>query len=303
VYKGTKFSLRKVEEVLAELQAMKETYLDAPRTVFLQDANPLLTRPDDLVEIVSAIRSTFPNVSRITAYARSHTLARRSPEDLERIRRAGLDRLHVGMESGCDDVLEMVSKGSSRQEMIEGGRRARQAGFELSEYVMPGLGGSGLSDRHADESASALVEIEPHFIRLRTTAVIPGTPLAALERDGKFVPLPESALVSEIRRFLTGLRGLETRVESDHGLNLLMEIRGDLPPDLDRLIGVCDRFLEMPEEEQRRFILARRLNLVTHLEQRRLQELRTDLDRVFTRLEEEGGEAEQLFHELRMRMV
>jgi radical SAM superfamily enzyme len=303
VYKGARFSLRSLPEVLSDIEAMKEDYGDAPRTVFLQDANPMLTKPDDLVEIVGAIRSAFPNVDRITAYARSHTLARRSPDDLRRIRQAGLDRLHVGMESGCDAVLEMMSKGSSRAEMIEGGRRAKAAGFELSEYVMPGLGGKRLSDSHADDSASALVEIRPDFIRLRTTAVIPGTPLARLEEEGRFEPLSEEGLVEEVRRFLAGLDGLETRIESDHMLNLLMEIRGDLPRDLERLLAICDSFLGLADEDKRRFILARRLNLVTHLNQRRLRDLQPDLDRVFERIAEDGGDAEQLFHELRKRMV
>jgi histone acetyltransferase (RNA polymerase elongator complex component) len=303
VYKGAKFSLRTVEEVLTDLEAMKEDHGDAPRTVFLQDANPLLTKPDDLIEIIRAIRSTFPNVERITAYARSHTLARRSSEDLLRLRKEGLDRLHVGMESGCDEVLDLVSKGSSREEMIEGGRRAKQAGFELSEYIMPGLGGTGLTYEHAADSASALVAIKPDFIRLRTTVVIPGTPLARLQEEGKFEPLSEITLVKEIRRFLAGLEGLETRIESDHMLNLLMEIRGDLPRELDRLVAICDSFLELTEKDQQRFVLARRLNLVTHLNQRRLRELQPDLDRMFEKVEQQGGTAEQLFHELRQRMV
>jgi radical SAM superfamily enzyme YgiQ (UPF0313 family) len=303
VYKGTKFSLRPVEEVLSDIAAMKEQHGDGPRTVFLQDANPLLTKPDDLVEIVATIRSTFPKVERITAYARSHTLARRSPEDLRRIREAGLDRLHVGMESGCDGVLRMVSKGSTRDEQIKGGRRAREAGFELSEYIMPGLGGRRWTDAHADDSASALCEIEPDYIRLRTTIVIPGTPLAELEENGEFEPLTEIELVAEIRRFLRGLEGYEGRIESDHMLNLLMELRGDLPGDLDRLISICDRFLEMPEEDQLRFILARRTNLVTHLDDRRLKRLQSDLDNVFTRMREDGGDAEDIFRELRRRMV
>jgi hypothetical protein len=303
VYKGERFSLRTVEEVLADIAAMKEEFGDRPRTVFLQDANPLLTRPDDLVAILGSIRSTFPRVKRITAYARSHTLAHRSPGELGRIRNAGLDRLHVGMESGCDEVLARVSKGSSRAQMIEGGRRAKEAGFELSEYIMPGLGGRQLSGRHADDSASALVEIEPDFIRLRTTAVIPGTPLARLEEEGRFKPLSEVALVAEIRRLLAGLEGLEARIESDHMLNLLMEIRGDLPCDLERLVALCDRFLGMAEQDQRRFILARRLNLVTHLHQRRLEELRPELDRALEKMEQEGGDAERLFHDLRRRMV
>lgn len=303
VYKGQKFSFRPVDEVLADLAKMKRIHGEAPRTVFLQDANPLLTDPDDLVQIVEALRSTFPGVERITAYARSHTLARRSVDDLRRIREAGLDRLHVGMESGCDEVLRLVTKGSSRAEQIEGGRRARQAGFELSEYIMPGLGGTRWSDEHADDSASALVAIEPDFIRLRSTAVIPQTPLARLVDEGRFEPLGEIGMVVEIRRFLAGLEGLDARIESDHMLNLLMEIRGDLPGDLERLLGVCDEFLAMDPRDRQRFILARRMNAVTHLHDRRLQSMEPQLDRILEEIELTGRGVEEIFHEMRKRMV
>ena len=303
VYKGAKFSLRPVEEVLADVAAMKACWGDAPRTVFLQDANPLLTPPDDLVAILEGLREAFPKVARITAYARSHTLARRSADDLRRIRLAGLNRLHVGMESGCDEVLKLVSKGSSREEQIRGGRQAKAAGFELSEYVMPGLGGTGLSEMHAEDTASALREIEPDFVRLRTTVAIPGTPLEGLAESGEFQSLSEIDLVREIRRLLSGLRGLATRIESDHMLNLLMEIRGDLPRDLDRLIDICDRFLDLPEKDRRRFVLARRMNLVTHLGDRRWRDLRGELDGILDTMEREGRSAEEVSRELRRRMV
>jgi radical SAM superfamily enzyme len=303
VYKNRKFSLRSVKEVLADLDAMQEMYGDAPATVFLQDANPLLTKPGDLVKIVEGIRERFPKVTRITAYARSHTLARRKLEDLKMIRRAGLNRIHVGMESGCDAVLSLVSKGSTRAEQIEGGRRAKQAGFELSEYIMPGLGGKEFSKEHADDSASALVKIEPDFIRLRTTAVIPGTPLAELQEQGKFVALSELELVEETRRFLAGLAGLNTRLESDHMLNLLMELRGDLPADLERLVGICDEFLVLPKDEQLKFVMARRLGWMGRIEDLDKPVFQKEIKRVFSELEQQGVDPEEFFSEMRKRMV
>ncbi len=303
VYKGSKFSLRTPEEVIADLDEMKEFYGDAVRTVFLQDANPLLSKPDDLVKIIQAVRGRFPQVERITAYARSHTLARRRVEDLKRIRIAGLDRIHVGMESGCDQVLELICKGATRAEQIEGGRRAKQAGFDLSEYVMPGLGGRALTDAHADDSASALVAIRPDFVRLRTTAVIPGTPLFELQEQGEFEPLTEVELVKEIRRFLEGLRGLTSRLESDHILNLLMELRGDLPRDLDDLIGVCDEFLGLPENLKLKFILARRMGWMGTLKHIDTPALDREIDRVIRELENRGVDPEEVFRELRTRMV
>lgn len=299
VYKGQRFSLRRVEEVVADLDAMSALHGQEPRTVFLQDANALLTPADDLVMILSAIRERFGRVRRITAYARSHTLARRTVAELERLREAGLDRLHVGLESGCDAVLELVQKGTTRAEQIEAGRRAKQAGFELSEYVMPGLGGRRLSDAHADDTASALAAIGPDFVRLRTTAVVPGTPLATLAASGEFVPLSEEALVTETRRFLAGLAGLVSRFESDHVLNLLPELRGDLPADLDRLVGTCDRFLALPRQDRYRFILARRTGWLGRLD---------SLDRIRFEPEveamlERGEEIEALFAQLRARGV
>ena len=303
VYKGSNFSLRTPGEVIADLDEMKDFYGDAVRTVFLQDANPLLSRPDDLVEIVTAVRERFPHADRITAYARSHTLARRKVEDLKRIRAAGLDRIHVGMESGCDEVLELICKGTTRAEQIKGGQRAKQAGFELSEYIMPGLGGRALTDAHADDSASALVEIQPDFVRLRTTAVIPGTPLFEMQEKGEFVPLTEVELVKEIRRFLSGLKGLTTRLESDHILNLLMELRGDLPKDLDELIGVCDQFLDLDDQLKLKFILARRMGWMGTLKHLDTPALDKEIDRIVRELESKGVDPEEVFRELRTRMV
>ncbi|RME19649.1 MAG: radical SAM protein [Deltaproteobacteria bacterium] len=303
VYKGKKFSLRSVDEVLADLDEMKKEFGTAPRTVFLQDANPLLTKPDDFVRIIEGIRERFPNVERITAYARSHTIVRRRPEDLARMRKAGLDRLHVGMESGCDEVLELVNKGTTRDEQIEAGRRAKEAGFELSEYVMPGLGGRRLSEKHADDTASALEAIQPDFVRLRTTAVIPGTPLAELQEKGEFEPLGEVELVAEIERMLRGMKNVHTRLESDHMLNLLMELRGDLPREHERLLGICREFLQLPERLRGKFILARRLGWMGSLRQLDQVALDPEIERVWTELEKRGTDPEQFFADMRKRAV
>lgn len=299
VYKGRRFSLRSVDEVLADLDAMVPVYGDRPRTAFLQDANPLLSRTDDLVRIVTGIRERFPRLTRVTAYARSHTLARRPLAELRRIHAAGLDRLHVGLESACDAVLVLVKKGVTRAQQIEGGRRAKEAGFELSEYVMPGLGGRALSAQHADETASAIAAIRPDFVRLRTTAVHPGTPLAELEAQGEFAPLTDVEGVREIRRFLAGLAGVTTRLESDHILNLLMELRGDLPAQLDRLLGVCDEFLALPEVDQLRFTLARRLGWIGRLGQRHEPHVQAEVERVLRTLAERGVDPEAVLAELR----
>jgi radical SAM superfamily enzyme len=304
VYKQSEgYSRRRVSEVHADLDAMQAVYGDGVRTVFLQDADPMLANPNDLVAILARLHERFPHVERVTTYARSKTLARRSVADLTRVREAGLDRVHVGLESGADAVLSLVNKGVTRKEQIEGGRRAKEAGYELSVYVMPGLGGRELSREHADETASAVAAIEPDFVRLRSTAVVPGTPLAELEAEGRFTALGELAMVEEIRRFLGGLSGVRTRLESDHALNLLMELRGDLPDEHARLLAVVDTLLALPEDDQILFVLGRRTNRLSFLGQLERPGVREELAALREECLPDGQDPEAVFRALRLRWI
>ena len=300
VYKGERFSLRSAAEVLGDLDAMRDAFGDVTRTVFLQDGNPLVVPVEDLVRIVEGIRDRFPNVNRITAYARAHTLTRRSLSDLRRIREAGLNRLHVGLESGCDRVLELVNKGATRAQQIEGGTRAKEAGFELSEYVMPGLGGRALSTAHAEETASALCAIGPDFIRLRSTTAVPGTELAAMQSSGAFEPLSEAETVGGIRVLIAGLQGTQSRIQSDHMMNLLMELNGEIPRDKERLLAVCDAFLELPEQQRDMFIIGRRLGVLHTLAD---LDRRHIVDRLDATLAQLGDNREAVFSQLRARFL
>ncbi len=303
VYKGESYSKRSVAEVHADLDAMREVYGDRPLTVFLQDADPMLTRPDDLVAILAGIRERFPRVTRITTYARSKSIARRSLEDLVRLREAGLDRIHVGMESGSDEVLALVRKGVTGAEQIEAGRKAKEAGFSLSFYLMPGLGGRALSEAHADESARVVAAVEPDFVRLRSTVPVPGTELFTMVEDGRLEPLDESETVAEIRRFLAALGTASVRLESDHSMNLLMELRGDLPADREDLLSRCDRFLALSEDDRELFILGRRTGRLLKVEHLDRKKTRQELERIRDEVKAAGFDPAVLSEELRRRLV
>ncbi len=303
VYKGTRFSLRSADEVLADLDAMKRLRGGHWRTAFLQDADPLSTKPAELVRILEGLRERFPSVQRVTAYARSRSLARLGLEDLCSLRAAGLDRVHVGFETGCDAVLALVEKGVRREQQIRGCRKAVQAGFELSVYVMPGLGGAEHSSAHADDTASALRDIEPHFVRLRTTVALPGTPLHSLGEQGRWTPLGENETLVELRRFLAGLGDLHTRLESDHVLNLLMELRGDLPRELPGLLATIDGFLARPLRQQQRYALARRLGWTMSLRHFDKLDLEQEAEEALCSLEEQGRDIGEVLALLRGRTM
>ena len=111
-------------------------------SVFIQDANSLVMKASDLVEALLYLKAAFPSVDRVTSYGRSQTIAQLlTVEDLKRLKEAGLTRLHLGMETGSDALLRYMRKGVTKEQHIIAGRRVKESGIELSEYVMPGLGG------------------------------------------------------------------------------------------------------------------------------------------------------------------
>ena len=229
------------------------------RSVFLQDADALVLRTEQLVEILNHLRAAFPTVTRVTSYSRAKTLSRKSPDELKALRAAGLNRVHTGMESGSDAVLSLMHKGVTQEEQIRSGRQVIAAGIELSQYFMPGLGGQDLSGEHAVESANVLNAVNPTFIRIRTTVPVPGTLLHRMMTEGRWAPMTEEEKVRELRTCLDRLDGVTSTVQSDHMMNLLEDVAGRLPGDKQRMIEPIDRFLNMNPPDREAFIVGRRI--------------------------------------------
>jgi len=236
------------------------------QSVFIQDADSLIIKTDTLVSVLNEIKNAFPFVTRITSYCRSKTAARKSVDELKRLKSAGLSRIHIGMESGYDPLLAFIRKGVTAAEHIKGGRHVVEAGLSLSEYVVPGLGGTRWTREQAEETARVLNEINPDFIRLRSLHAVPGTDLHDRMLKGEFFPLSDNEVVAEIRSYIEKLDGIESTMVSDHILNLLEEVQGKLPGDKQKILGVIDRYLALPEKDQLIFRLGRRKGLYRSLD-------------------------------------
>ncbi len=230
------------------------------KTVFLQDANTMIIRTHELIEVLEYLRQTFPTVERITSYARAKTVAKRSLDELTAIAQAGLSRIHIGLESGCDDVLQAVQKGVSAEEHIQAGQKVIASGISLSEYVMPGLGGRKFSREHALNTARVLNEIgKADFVRLRSLVLRTGSPLYQQAMNGEFDALSEDEVVEEIGIFVENLH-CDSYLISDQMSNLLWEIEGRLPQDKQRILEVIEGYSTLPSIDRLKLRLHRRLN-------------------------------------------
>ena len=217
---------------------------------FLQDADNLIMKTDDLVAVLQFLKQQFPQIKRVTTYSRSRTVIRKSVEALTQIRKAGLDRIHIGLESGYDPLLKLMKKGVTGTQHIEAGKRLLAAGMEVSEYVMPGLGGQEMWREHAIETAKVLNQINPHFIRLRSLRVPDHVPLYSRIEDGSFTMQTDDMLAEEIGLFIQTLDGITSTLTSDHIMNLLEEVNGTLPDDKDKMLAVVQAYQDLSENDR-----------------------------------------------------
>jgi len=302
-YKGQKFQLRPVEEIKQDIKAAKVIsdkikelswksgyggrvrevagmILSNPpdeasynvalwlyaggENVFLQDANSLIMRTNELVEVIRFLKETFPDIKRITSYARSKTAAKKKLDELIELRKAGLSRLHIGLESGYDPLLQYMDKGVTAAEHIKGGRNVVESGISLSEYVILGLGGKGMWREHATQTARVLNEIAPDFIRVRTLTINNRMPLYSEIENGTFIRATDEEIVEEERLLIEHLE-CHSNYVSDHITNLLQEIEGKLPQGKEKMLASIDRFQALSPEERANFRVGRRFGIYNHL--------------------------------------
>ncbi len=210
---------------------------------FIGDLDSLVMKTSDMVEVVEFLYETFPTLQRVTCYARAKTILKRPPEDLKKLRTAGISRLHLGLETGDDALLKFINKGATADEMIEAGRMVKEAGISLSEYVILGLGGQTRWREHARQTAKALNAIDPDFIRVRTLSVFPGTPLYDAVDRGEFCQLSDMEILRE-ERLLISLLEVNSEFVSDHISNYV-PVEGKLPMAKQEMLEQLDDILSL----------------------------------------------------------
>lgn len=229
------------------------------RTCFFGDADSLVLKPEFIARACSLVKESFPSINRITVYGRTKSAAKvRTLDDLKIYAASGINRVHFGLESGSDRVLELVNKGETSDDHIGGALKVKEAGISCSVYVMPGLGGRDLSEDNAVETVKVLSRIAPDFVRLRTLEIFPGTGLDVMKRTGSFVEASEEDVVKEIRTIISET-SCETEIVSDSATNLL-EINGRLPYDRDRMLRVIDSYLALSPREKIEYSVKSRID-------------------------------------------
>lgn len=237
MYKGKRFTVRPLAEMLGEITAIPEQYRRRVERVFLADGDALVYPYEGLLEILDALAVTFPNLTRVGSYASPNSLSTKSGEQLARLREKRLRILYVGLESGDDATLDSIKKGFAADEIAQQCCMAREAGMKLSVTAILGLAGRERSIEHARATAAWINRVNPEYFSLLTLFH---------RHNEQFVrslaQCTRRELMLEAREMLVHLNPQRTILRSNHVSNFL-NLAGSYPKDRERLLHDLDAAL------------------------------------------------------------
>jgi radical SAM superfamily enzyme YgiQ (UPF0313 family) len=239
-----RFRMKPLDVVAQDVEeaAVYDRDVEPIRRVFLCDGDALVLPTKRLLEILALLRERLPQVRRVGIYGDARTILRKDDGELAALREAGLGIVYHGAESGDDEVLRRVDKGSGADDAVEAAARLRRAGIRHSVMVMLGIGGVERSREHAEATARLLTAMDPPFVGALTTTLVPGTPLAAEADAGRFTLPDPWGMLAELRTLVADIRFTRCRFHSNHASNYV-PLSLNLPADRDGAVRALDELL------------------------------------------------------------
>jgi radical SAM superfamily enzyme YgiQ (UPF0313 family) len=238
-YRDKRYYIKDENSILQDLEFAAK-YCRRQKTVFLADGDALAIPQPQLLLLLSLIRDRLPHVRRISLYANSRDILQRSADDLADLKKIGVGRIYMGLESGHDQVLKKICKGAGPEEMVRAGRLVHAAGIFLSVTVLLGIAGPELSQDHALATAEVLNRMKPSQVAVLTLMILENTPLGRQYRAGTFQLPEQGALLLELRTLLMNLDLEKTLFHANHASNYV-PLAGKLPWDKENLVDQVDR--------------------------------------------------------------
>ena len=247
MYRSKEYSERSWEEVKGEIDLMAKTMPDTTR-IFLADGDALNLSTDYMIQIVEYIYQKFPNLERVSCYAMPMNLLKKTPEELNMMNKAGLDRLYLGIETGNDIILKKVTKGATQSTMIKACKKAQDAGFTLSCMVILGLGGSKYTKENAVDTAKVINAVQPNYVGALTLYLENGIKEEFLTKfEGEFERLTDSQAIDELELLISEISvDSEIVFRANHGSNAY-NIGGTFPNDKQKMLEKITWMKNHPE--------------------------------------------------------
>jgi len=247
MYRNKEYSEKTWDEAKAEIDLMAKQLPDTTR-IFLADGDALNISAEYMVQIVEYLYNSFPKLERVSCYAMPMNLLKKTPEELKKMREAGLKMLYLGIESGSDIILKKITKGATAETIIKACRKAIETGFTLSCIIILGLGGKTHSKEHIKETARVVSASSPHYLGTLTLILETGVKQEFLTKFGEeFHPINDEEALIELHDLVEQIDVKEKMLfRANHGSNAY-NIAGTFPDEKNAMLEKISWLKEHPE--------------------------------------------------------
>ena len=248
-YIGVKFRIRHLEDIKQDIDRVAQNYSRSVRRVFLENGDALIAPQHILVELLKHLYKSFPCLDRIGTYATPKSALIKSLDEIKELNKLGLKIAYMGVETGDDELLQEICKGATYAQIVEAGRKLKQAGITTSVTVILGLGGVEGSEKHALKTGQILSDIDPDFVGALTLMPVPGTPLHKDWQEGKFSLISPFQSLGELKLIIQNSDFTNCFFTANHASNYL-PIRVRLPEQKAEIIKLLDDVLAKKDMSQ-----------------------------------------------------
>ena len=247
MYRSKDYSERSWDEVKGEIDMMSKMLPDTTK-IFLADGDALNLDTEYMIKIVKYIYEKFQNLERVSCYAMPMNLLKKTPEELDSMKKAGLDMLYLGIETGSDILLKKVTKGATAKTIIKSCKKAKDAGFTLSCMVILGIGGSKYSSENARETAKVISAVKPDYVGALTLYLENGIKDEFMTKfNEEFIRISDSEAIDELEELISGIDVNDKVVfRANHGSNAY-NVAGTFPEDKQAMLDKITWMKEHPE--------------------------------------------------------
>ena len=248
-YKGRRFRIKDIADIKAEIDEVAS--FGPFRKVFLADGDALIIPQPKLLAILDYLREKIHGLRRVGIYGNAKSILRKSVDELRDLKSRKLGIVYLGVETGDPSLLERIHKGATYEQMVEAGRRVKEAGITLSVTVLLGMGGMENAHQHALATAKILSDIDPDFASALTLMVVPGTPLYGEMQAGRFrLPSPFQ-LLEELETIIAGSNFSQCYFTANHASNYL-PMKARLPRDKEAIVDLIHQVVSSGDKSRLR---------------------------------------------------
>ena len=161
-YRDRPFKIKSINELKIHLSKVKVFFgggINLRKSIFLADANALAVPQIRLVQSLELIHDQFSQFNNYYSFIDVFTGLKKSVNDFKQLKKLGIKRVYLGVESGNNDLMLFLNKKQLNTDIIALTHNLKKSGIDVGIIFLIGAGGNKYAEQHLVDSLDLLKQL------------------------------------------------------------------------------------------------------------------------------------------------